>query len=363
MASVRPRGRASAVAKRTATFAVAAAAALVVVAGCASGAGAGRGASGHGSGGASGRSPVQEAYEAAVRKVLPSVVEISAGGTTGSGVVYDSRGDIVTNAHVIGNRKDFTVLTSVLSEPVKAHLIGLFAPDDLAVIRVDRDQASLRPVHWANSARVQVGDIVLAMGNPYGLVDSVTQGIVSATGRAVTGERIKGQPPTAISDAIQTSAAINPGNSGGALVLLSGRVVGIPTLSAQDPQLGTPAEGIGFAIPSDTVRDIAAQLISRGKVTRSGRASLDITGQTHVSGDEDKPDGVSVDAATRGGAGARAGIRAGDIIVGLGGRATPTLNELEDALLDYRPGQQVKVEVLRDGSPRQFTATLDSLTG
>ncbi len=356
MASVRPRGRASAAAQRTAAaFAAVAVAMLAVVAGCTSGGGA--------SGRGSGRSPIQEAYEAAVRKVLPSVVEISADGTTGSGVVYDSRGDIVTNAHVIGNRKDFTVLTSALSEPLEAHLVGLFAPDDLAVIRVDRGQASLRPARWANSARIQVGDIVLAMGSPYGLVDSVTQGIVSATGRTVTGERIKGQPPTAISDAIQTSAAINPGNSGGALVLLTGSVVGIPTLSAQDPQLGTPAEGIGFAIPSDTVRDIAAQLIKQGKVTRSGRATLDITGQTHVGGEGYKPDGVSVDAAARGGAAARAGIKAGDIIVGLGGRATPTLNELEDALLDYRPGQQVKVEVLRDGSPRQFTATLDSLTG
>ena len=113
-------------------------------------------------------------------------------------------------------------------------------------------------MRWADSSKAQIGQIVLAMGSPYGLIDSVTQGIVSATGRTVTGPTIPGQPPTVIIGAVQTSAAINPGNSGGALVLLSGYVLGIPTLTATDPELGGSAQGIGFAIPSNTAVNIAA---------------------------------------------------------------------------------------------------------
>src|SRR6266699_4842277 len=199
---------------------------------------------------------LQREYEATVAKVLPSVVEITAGHSTGSGVVLDRRGDIVTNAHVVGTVKKFEIRVSTASEPMKARLVGVFSPDDLAVIKVMKGAGALKPVHWANSPGADVGAIVLAMGSPYGLTDSVTQGIVSATGRTVTGPTIPGQAPTVIVDAVQTSAAINPGNSGGALVLLSGHVLGIPTLSAQDPELGGPAQGIGFAIPSNTVLKI-----------------------------------------------------------------------------------------------------------
>jgi S1-C subfamily serine protease len=199
------------------------------------------------------------------------------------------------------------------------------------------------------------------MGSPYGLTDSVTQGIVSATGRTVTGPTISGQPPTVIRDAVQTSAAINPGNSGGALILLSGYVLGIPTFTAQDPELGGPAEGIGFAIPSNTVVDIGRQLINTGKVTKSDRASLDIKGETHVNA-SGRPNGVTVVRATAGGAAASAGVRAGDVIVGVGGQPTPDLSALEGALVGYRPGEQARLEVLRNGNPRQFTARLASLT-
>jgi putative serine protease PepD len=304
--------------------------------------------------------PLQAAYENVVREVLPSVVEITAGDSAGSGVVYNTHGDIVTNAHVVGTAKSFDVYTSVLSKPLKARLVGIFAPDDIAVIKVKVKASELRPALWADSGRVQVGDIVLAMGSPYGLADSVTEGIVSATGRTVTGPKIPDQPPTAISDAIQTSAAINPGNSGGALVMLSGRVLGIPTLSATDPELGTSAEGIGFAIPSDTVRDIANQLIRTGKVARSGRASLDITGRTHVN-ERGEPDGVTVATTAQGGSAAKAGITAGDVIVGVDGQVTASLNRFEDVMLDFQPGQRVAVEVLRNGNPRKMTATLGSL--
>ena len=307
------------------------------------------------------RTRLQRQYEATIAKVLPSVVEIDAGKTTGSGVVFDRHGDIVTNAHVVGTVKKFDVRVSVTSQPLAARLVGVFTPDDLAVIRVRKGAQDLRPVRWADSSKAQIGQIVLAMGSPYGLTDSVTQGIVSATGRSVTGPTVPGQPPTVIVDAVQTSAAINPGNSGGALVLLSGYVLGIPTLTATDPDLGGSAQGIGFAIPSNTAVDIARQLVEHGKVTRSGRASLEIEGETHVNS-SDKPDGVTVDAARPGGAAAKAGIKAGDVIAGVAGQPTADISELENLLAGYQPGDRVKVEFLRNGNPREVLVTLGSLT-
>jgi putative serine protease PepD len=308
------------------------------------------------------KTPLQRDYESTVARALPSVVEISAGNATGSGVVFDRHGDIVTNAHVVGTVRKFDVRVSSASKPMRARLVGVFTPDDLAVIKVTHGAGSLKPVHWANSSKAHVGAIVLAMGSPYGLTDSVTQGIVSAIGRTVTGPTIPGHPPTVIVDALQTSAAINPGNSGGALVLLSGSVIGIPTLTAQDPELNGPAQGIGFAIPANTVRNISKQLIRTGKVTRSDRASLEFTGETHVNSSS-KPDGVTVDAVARGGSADRAGIRPGFVIVGIDGRATLDIGSLENTLIDYRPGERVKVEVLRDGNPREVGATLGNLSG
>ncbi|MDA8324385.1 MAG: trypsin-like peptidase domain-containing protein [Actinomycetota bacterium] len=298
-------------------------------------------------------------YQQVIGGLLPSVVEITAGSSTGSGVVFDSQGDIVTNEHVVGNAKSFEVRTSTLSAPLPAHLVGRFAPDDLAVIRVTRDARMLRPARWASPAQIQVGAIVLAMGSPYGLVDSVTEGIVSATGRTVTGPEPKGQLPAVIVGAIQTSAAINPGNSGGALALVSGQVIGIPTLSATDPELGGAAPGIGFAIPASTVISIASQLIRSGKVTRSGRATLGVTGQTYTA--SGSAAGVTVDQAPADSPAAKAGIRAGDVIAGVDGQLTPTVTELELVLAGLRPGQRVAVEILRGGNPRQVTATLGAL--
>jgi len=303
---------------------------------------------------------LQQHYESTITRALPSVVEISAGQTIGSGVVLDRRGHIVTNAHVVGTRKKFQVRVSLNSKPMKAWLVGDFTPDDLAVIKVGKGSGSLRPPKWANSADTHIGAIVLAIGSPLGLTDSVTQGIVSATGRIVTGPTIPGHPPTVITDAVQTSAAINPGNSGGALMLLSGHVLGIPTLSATDPQMGARVEGIGFAIPSNTVRSISKQLIKNGKVTNSDRASLDFQGETHVNSSR-KPDGVTVVTAKAGGAAAKARIKPGDVIVGIGGRATPDIGVLENTLIGYRPGERATVEVLRNGNPRQVSVKLGSL--
>ena len=150
--------------------------------------------------------------------------------------------------------------------------MGAFPPDDLAVIRVSG--AGLRPATFADSSALEVGDIALAIGNPLGLQSSVTEGIVSAFREAVQ-EPENGNDVT-LPSMIQTSAAINPGNSGGALVDIKGRVIGIPTLAATDPELGGSAPGIGFAIPSNLVTDIAGQIAAHGRVINSHRAYLGV---------------------------------------------------------------------------------------
>ena len=189
---------------------------------------------------------LQQRFVSIVRTVSPSVVQIGTPGALGSGVVFDARGDVVTNAHVVDNATRFVVtLASGDSRP--ATLVGRDTALDLAVIRIKG--ARPRPATFANSAHVKVGDLTLAIGNPLGLRSSVTEGIVSAVGRDVAET-----DDVTLSSVIQTSAAINPGNSGGALVDLSGQVIGIPTLAAIDPEMGTEAPGIGFAIASNTVR-------------------------------------------------------------------------------------------------------------
>jgi putative serine protease PepD len=265
--------------------------------------------------------PLQQDYVSAIRRVLPSVVEIKTASGLGSGVVYDTAGHIVTNAHVVGTATSFQVLLAGSATPLPARLTGSYPPDDLAVIQVSGAK-QLRPAHFADSSKLQVGDIVLAMGNPLGLASSVTDGIISATGRTVSEPAQGGTQGATLPDVIQTSAAINPGNSGGALVNLADQVVGIPTLAATDQQLGGAAPGIGFAIPSSIVTDIAAQIIKSGRVTNSHRAALGVEVQT-VTGPDGQPAGVAIAAVTPGGPAASAGLQASDVITKVNGTATP----------------------------------------
>ena len=238
---------------------------------------------------AAGGVPLQQDYVNTIRRVLPSVVEIKTASGLGSGVVYDTAGHIVTNAHVVGAATSFQVLLAGSASPLPARLTGSYPPDDLAVIQVT-GAAHLVPARFADSSKLQVGDIVLAMGNPLGLASSVTDGIISAVGRTVSEAQEPGSPGATLPDVIQTSAAINPGNSGGALADLADQVVGIPTLAATDQQLGGAAPGIGFAIPSNIVTDIAAQIIKTGHVTNSHRAALGVRVQT-VTGPDGQPAG------------------------------------------------------------------------
>lgn len=203
--------------------------------------------------------PLQDAFQQVARENLAKIVEIQLpDGSLGSGVVFDDKGDIVTNAHVVGTSAAFEVTQTVGTAPLPARLVGVSPVHDLAVIRVTKDAEDLRPVTWADSTKAQVGEWVLAMGTPFGFADTVTQGIVSATNRSVQESETK--PVIVITGAIQTSADVNPGNSGGGLVDLNGDVLGMPTLDLVDPQLGA-IPGIGFAIPSNTVVSVARRLI------------------------------------------------------------------------------------------------------
>ena len=303
-------------------------------------------------------SGLQRQYELTVRNVLPSVVQINTTDSTGSGVVYDGHGDIVTNEHVVGDATEVKVRDAAGDQALTAKVIGEFAPDDLAVIRVTKDADSLKPAKFADSSNAQIGEIVLAMGNPLGLTDSVTQGIISATGRSVG----TGEPGSSalITAAIQTSAAINPGNSGGALVNLADQVVGIPTLAARLPDEGGAAPGIGFAIPSETVQKIAKQLIETGHVTDSDRAALGIVAQTSANQQGDSV-GVAVVAVDSGGTAVKAGLAAGDVIVGLNGSKVDSLQQLESMLNMLKPGEKVTISYTRNGSAHSGSAKLGSL--
>jgi putative serine protease PepD len=283
---------------------------------------------------------LQQQFVQIVKQVGPSVVLIQTSQGLGSGIVFDANGNLVTNAHVVEGASSFQV-TLADGKQYPARLVGSFAADDLAVLHIDA--GGLHPAGFADSSKLQVGDVVLAIGNPLGLQSSVTEGIVSALGRTVNEDN-----GVALPNVIQTSAPINPGNSGGALVDLQGQVIGIPTLAATDPQLGGgAAAGIGFAVPSDTVRDIAGQLISQGKVTDSNRAFLGVEVAATTSG------GLLITKVQPGGPAAKAGIRAGELMTTVDGTVTPDPATLADVLAGLRPGQTVRVEVARPGGPRR----------
>lgn len=302
---------------------------------------------------------VQAAYEKVISQVLPSVVEIRSSTGLGSGVVFDDKGHIVTNAHVVGSDQQFQVLTSGSAGPMDATLVGSYPPNDLAVIKV-ADGAKLTPATFADSSKVQVGQIVLAMGNPLGLSSTVTNGIVSAIGRTVSEPSSGNSPGATLPDVLQTSASINPGNSGGALVDLQGQVVGIPTLAAVNPEAGGTAPGIGFAIPSNAVKRIAGQLADTGKVTNSGRAALGVQVTTVVDR-SGQPQGVGVVDVASGGPAEAAGIKPGDVIVALDGKQTPSVQALSSVLAGLQPGQKVPVTIERNGSKQDVQVTLGQL--
>jgi S1-C subfamily serine protease len=198
---------------------------------------------------------LQGKYVSVVNAVSPSVVLIQTQQALGSGIVFDTHGDVVTNAHVVAGATTLSVTLNG-GKQVPATLVGTDPSNDLAVVHMTGTTPP--PATFADSSKLSVGDIALAIGNPLGLHASVTEGIVSSLDRSVS----EGNGVT-LTSAIQTSAAINPGNSGGALVDLSGHVIGIPTLAALDPELGnSQASGIGFAISSNQVKTAASRILA-----------------------------------------------------------------------------------------------------
>ncbi|MGB6771650.1 MAG: trypsin-like peptidase domain-containing protein [Candidatus Dormiibacterota bacterium] len=297
---------------------------------------------------------LQQAYVDLYKNVSPSVVQISTKADLGSGIIFNTQGDIVTNNHVADGYKTFEV-TLANGKEYPGTLVNTFAPDDLAVIHINA--SGLQPAIFANSAQLQVGDIVMAIGNPLGFQSSATDGIISAVGRTVS-------EPNGVTlpDVIQTSAPINPGNSGGALVDLEGQVVGIPTLAAVDTQLGgSEASGIGFAIPSSLVASIAGQIVKYGKVQSSGRACIGIVVE-QVTGSNGQDTGVLVTQVTRS-AVTSAGLKAQDVITAVNGQATPSVQDLTNDLANLSPGSKVTLSVTHpDGSKATVSVALGQLS-
>jgi S1-C subfamily serine protease len=289
-------------------------------------------------------------------------VQTNQGGAVGSGVIIDPRGYIVTNYHVVANGKSYQVVLFDGSA-LNAQITGVDPADDLAVIKVASPRR-LTAMPIGDSSQLQVGDDVLAIGNPLGITQTVTSGIVSALGRTVP----EGQGSSAvIIDAVQTDAAINPGNSGGALVNMQAQLVGIPTLVPLDPEFKTPANGVGFAIPSNRVKFIAQQLIQYGKVVHSGRpaigatvASVDalVAAQAGLSVEQ----GVLVVSVTNNGPAAQAGLRPGDVIVSVDKHAITNTSDLTDALVTKNPGDMVTLGVVRGTQQIQVRLKLGELS-
>ena len=294
---------------------------------------------------------IESVREAVIAKVRPSVVQINVtsqqGAKLGSGVIIDTRGYIVTNNHVIAGGQSIAVeLFNGTTLP--AQIVGTAPSDDLAVLKVKPSQVKLTAATSGDSSKLKVGQDVLAIGNPLGITQTVTNGIVSALGRNVS----EGPNGALIPNAIQTDAPINPGNSGGALVDLQGNLVGIPTLTAIDPEFKTPANGVGFAIPSNRVSFIVPQLINSGRVTHSGRAALGVevtTVDAVFAAQNNLPvdHGALITGVTTGGPAAKAGLRVGDIIVQVDNKQITDVATLADALLSKNPGDTVQVRVYR----------------
>lgn len=289
--------------------------------------------------------PVTGSVTAVADAVLPSVVSINAGMSSGSGFVVRTDGYLLTNHHVIANVQGELSVTFSDGRKESAEVIGSTGSYDLAVIKVDRDD--LIPLELADSDAVEVGDQVVAIGAPLGLEGTVTTGIVSALNRPVAaGDEID----TAFINAIQTDTAINPGNSGGPLVNLAGQVVGIASAIAQVPG-SSGSIGLGFAIPANQVRRTADQIIDTGTATYPIVGVL-LDNLYNGEGVQvlDDPS-ADVEAVTSGGPADLAGIKPGDVILAIDARPVTHPNELIVAIRAKAPGDEVTLTIRpADGS-------------
>jgi putative serine protease PepD len=293
------------------------------------------------------------------RNATPGVVEITVRSTSqsqfpfggsqeqsaeGSGFVYDTAGHIVTNEHVVDGANSVTVKFED-GKSYSATVVGKDTSTDVAVIKVNAPASELHPLTLGDSDALSVGDGVVAIGSPFGLENSVTAGIVSALHRTINSPN-----GFAIPNAIQTDAAINHGNSGGALLDGNGQVVGI---TAQIESDSGGNNGVGFAVPSSTVRNVVSQILGGGTVQHAylGVAVADGSG------------GALVGSVRSGTPAAKAGLRKGDVITKFDGTATPSAAVLQSAVATHKPGDTVTVQIRRGGSTHTVRVTLGNRPG
>ena len=282
----------------------------------------------------------------AVETVGPAVVKIDVDRAGGSGVVFTPDGFVLTNSHVVERATRLAVMLPD-GRTMRADLVGRDADTDLAVIRVDGGP----PLAWAtlgNSRSVRVGQVAIAIGNPYGFHHSVTTGVVSALGRS-----LRARSGRLMDDIIQTDAALNPGNSGGPLVTTRGEVIGINTAMI------LPAQGLCFAIASNTVRFVAARLMRDGRIRRSyiGVAGQNVPVPRALARANQMAavSGVLVESVQADSPAAACGLRRGDIILAFAGEAIAGIDDLHRRLTDDRIGVPSALTILRAGQRRQLT--------
>jgi S1-C subfamily serine protease len=307
---------------------------------------------------------VSAIYDRVHQGVVTIKVDTQGGQALGSGFVIDGEGHIVTNDHVVEGASSISVEFAD-GATYNAQLVGADPSTDVAVVKVDAPSSELTPLQFADSGAVQVGDGVVAIGSPLGLDETVTSGIVSALHRTITSPN-----NFSINDAIQTDAAINHGNSGGPLLNLSGQVIGINSQIDSD---SGGNDGIGFAVPSNTVKSVASQLITSGKVEHAylGVAVATIDGSTAAQ--LDIPAGVEVTQVRGGTPASDAGLKAatsakavngqevpvgGDVITAVDGQKISSSEELQSVIGAKKPGDTVTLTYTRDGSEHSVDVTL-----
>ena len=313
--------------------------------------------------GSAGGTATASTWNAVAAAVEPSVVTVAVQDGEGSGVVLDTAGHILTNNHVIAAAGSGGI-TVTLSDgrAYPATVVGTDPATDLAVLRLSTVPSGLTAATLGDSSAVRVGDAVMAVGNPLGLSDTVTTGIVSALDRPVSTSSTGtgGGSARVVTNAIQTDAAINPGNSGGALVDARGRVIGITSsiasLSSSSSGTQSGSIGLGFAIPVNQAEDVAQQLIATGTAQHAYLGVSLADGTATLAGAQRSA--AVIGTVSSGSAAARAGLAAGDAVTAVNGRTITSADQLIGTIRALRPGTSVQLTVVRGGASRTVSLTL-----